>query len=460
MKSQDKHGETAEDEAYLNRETSGLIDAPGPLNQQREELPGAEEHSFRAIYENTPVMMHSIGAGLKIVSVNRIWLEVMGYEESEVIGRKSSEFLTEASRRYAVEVALPKFLKTGSARDVAYQMVKKNGEVIDVLLSAVAVSDANDQFIRSYCYMVDANQHRISDDLWRQLSLVEERNRMSRDLHDTVEHSLIGIMLRMDTARELMDSDPSAARAELESTHALAKLGLDQVSRAVWDLKPLAIDSNPLKDVISRGLSRLSDEGIKTSLEVDGEEPKGIDQRNKLAVIRIVQETLSNIRLHSKATGSKIRLSYNRTHLMLLITDDGLGFDPSTTHSALSPSSRGFGLANMRESARLAGGSVNVSSAPDSGTQVEVCIPYEHHLEHSAGLIEGQSEEERPQLTNRELEVLQILAHGGRNKDVAAKMIVSLPTVKFHINNLYHKLDVRTRAELVHVATQRGLLNV
>ena len=117
---------------------------------------------------------------------------------------------------------------------------------------------------RSYCYAVDVNEHRMSDDLWRQLALVEERNRMSRDLHDTVEHSFIGIMLRMDTVRELMDSDPLAAIAELESTRALAKTGLEQVGRAVWDLQPLSIATNPLRDVISRGISRLRDEGIKT----------------------------------------------------------------------------------------------------------------------------------------------------------------------------------------------------
>ena len=135
-----------------------------------------------------------------------------------------------------------------------------------------------------------------------------------------------------------------------------------------------------------------------------------------------------------------------------------MGFDPSTTHSALSPIRRGIGLANMRESARLAGGSLHVHSAPESGTEVEVCIPFEHKLEQDPHLIKAPLDEERPRLTNRELEVLQILAHGGRNKDIAPKLFVSPATVKFHINNLYYKLDVRTRAELVHVATQRGFL--
>ena len=283
---------------------------------------------------------------------------------------------------------------------------------------------------------------------------------MSRDLHDTVEHSLIGIMLRTETIRELMDSDPLTARAELESAHALAKLGLEQARLAVWDLEPLVITSNPLNNVISRGLSRLDDEGIKASLVVDGEDFQGMDQRNKLAVIRIVQEALSNIRLHSRANRAKVRLSWTPTHLMLLITDDGVGFDPSTTHSALSPTSHGMGLASMRESARLAGGSVQVRSTPEAGTQVEVCIPFEHDPQQDPALIERPLDEEPPRLTNRELEVLQILAGGGRNKDIAAQMFVSLHTVKFHIENLYHKLDVRTRAELVRVATQRGLLPV
>ena len=330
---------------------TGLLPASDTTGQYREVLPHAEEYSF-------PVMMQSLGADLEIISVNPIWLEVLGYEESEVIGRKSSEFLTEVSRSFGVEIALPKFLETGSERDVAYQMVRKNGEVINVLLSAVGIRDAGGEFIGSHCYIWDVNGHWTSDELFRRMSLVEERNRLSRDLHDTVEHSLIGIMLLTDTVRELMGSDPLMARAELESTHALAKAGLEQVRLAVWDLQPLAITSNPLEDVISRGLSRLDDESIKTSFATDGNEPLGMDHRNKLAVIRIVQEALSNIRLHSHAGLVQVRLSYTRSHVILLITDDGVGFDLSMTHCAHSPTSRGFGLASMREAARLAGGSV------------------------------------------------------------------------------------------------------
>ena len=418
----------------------------------------AEEYSFRAIYENTPVMMHSLGTSDQLVRVNRHWLEVMGYEEREVIGHKSSEFLTEASLRHIVEVARPELHKTGSVRDVPYPLVKKNGDVIDFLLSAVAERDANGQFIRSYSYLLDVNEHRTSDELWRQLSLVEERNRMSRKLHDTLEHSLIGIMIRTDSIKELMDSDRSMALAELESTHALARVGLEQTRRAVWDLEPLAITSKRLQEVISRGLTRLSDDGIKTSLTVDDEGHHKMDERNKLAIIRIIQEALSNVRLHARANAVKVRLAYNLTEVVLTIIDDGVGFDLSATHSSTSSASRGIGLANMRESARLAGGSVDVLSTPGSGTQIEVRIPFEHYSGQARDLTGRHSDDEHPALTNRELEVLKILANGGRNKDIAAEMTVSLGTVKFHIENIYRKLDVRTRAELISVAAQQGLL--
>ena len=458
MQGQDELKKGAEIESRSMLGNHGSLEAADVTEPKSEDTSQAEEYSYRTLYENTPVMMHSLGADKQIVCVNHHWLQVMGYEESEVIGRKSEEFLTEASLRYVVEVARPKLHMTGFVKDVPYQLVKKNGDVIDVLLSAVAERDGDGQFIRSYSYLWDVSEHRTSDELWRQFALVEERNRMSRDLHDTVEHSLIGIMLRTETARGLMDSDPLMARAELESTHALAKLGLEQARRAVWDLEPLAITSNPIKDVISRGLSRLADEGIKTSLVVDGEEPHGMDQRNRLAVIRIVQEALSNVRLHSQANTAKVWLSYTRSHLMLRITDDGVGFDLSTTHSALSPTSHGIGLASIRESGRLAGGSVDVRSSPGSGTQVEADIPFENGSEHGAVAIGKPPDHDPPTVTNRELEVLQFLAKGGRNKDIAVEMSVSLHTIKFHIENLYKKLDVRTRAELIRVATQLGIL--
>ena len=116
------------------------------------------EQRYRNLYHNTPVMLHSIDRTGKIISVSNYWLEHLGYQESEVIGRQSLDFLTEKSRSYAQEVILPNFLKTGTCTDVPYQFICKNGQTIDVLLSAIAEKDDSGQVIRSLAVIVDVTQ--------------------------------------------------------------------------------------------------------------------------------------------------------------------------------------------------------------------------------------------------------------------------------------------------------------
>jgi len=125
------------------------------------------EARYRTIYNTTPVMLHSIDREGRLLSVSDFWLETMGYARDEVIGRKSTEFLTEASRRYAEEVALPRYFKTGVARDTAYQFVKKNGEVIDVLLSAISERDETGAIDRSMAVLIDVTEQKRAEEAYR-----------------------------------------------------------------------------------------------------------------------------------------------------------------------------------------------------------------------------------------------------------------------------------------------------
>ena len=130
-----------------------------------------KEERYRSLYENTPVMLHSIDSAGRIISVSNYWLEKLGYDKSEVLGRRSSEFLTEKSRLYATTVDLPNFFETGFCQDIPYQFVKKNGEVMDVLLSAIAERDAAGQIVRTLAVITD----------------VTERNRMEQELFQEKE---------------------------------------------------------------------------------------------------------------------------------------------------------------------------------------------------------------------------------------------------------------------------------
>ena len=132
---------------------------------------------YQHLYENTPVMLHSVNTQGELVSVSNMWLENLGYERHEVLGRKSIEFFTEESQQ-VVQQALPEYFQTGVCVDVPYQMVCKNGKVIDVLLSAILQRDESGQIIRSLTVIIDVTERNIAEKA-RQES--EQRFRLMAD---------------------------------------------------------------------------------------------------------------------------------------------------------------------------------------------------------------------------------------------------------------------------------------
>ena len=245
-------------------------------------LDSAEQY-IDVVFDSAPVMLHSIDKDGRIVKINRRWLAELGYKESEVVGRRSTDFLTDESRARALRDAIPHFWRTGSAHSVGYQFVKNNGEVLELLLDAELVHDAvNRPMGIAALYSCD--------DLveWRQASATIK-----------AIQSLAGVLQ--------CDIDGSSSPP----------------------------DPEPNLESLLAGPSR----------------------------------------------------------------------------------------------------ELQVSVAPISGDRFAP-------------------------LTERELEVLALIAIGARNKEIAGKLSITGHTVKFHIENLHKKLGVRTRAEAVRVATERGLLKM
>ncbi|HEX9924697.1 MAG TPA: PAS domain S-box protein [Anaerolineae bacterium] len=134
--------------------------------QEREKAEQAlrqSEERYRSLYQNTPAMLHSIDQEGRLLEVSNYWLDTLGYERDEVIGRKSVEFLTETSKCLAADVYLPKFYQAGAIKDVPYQFVKKNGEIIDVLLSATSERDEAGNITRSLAVSVDVTEQKRAE---------------------------------------------------------------------------------------------------------------------------------------------------------------------------------------------------------------------------------------------------------------------------------------------------------
>lgn len=142
------------------------------------------ESRFRSLYHNTPAMLHSIDPEGRLVSVSDYWVEVMGYRRDEVIGRRLTDFFTEESRKVAETKIIPRFFETGFLQDIPYQFVKKSGEKIDVLLSAIADRDAKGNIVRSLAVSIDITQRNRAEAALKQAK--EELSLYSKDLERLV----------------------------------------------------------------------------------------------------------------------------------------------------------------------------------------------------------------------------------------------------------------------------------
>jgi len=142
------------------------------------------EGRYRSLYHHTPAMLHSIDPEGRLVSVSDYWVAVMGYSRDEVSGRPLTDFFTTESRQYAETTIFPQFFKNGFCQDIPYQFVKKNGEKIDVLLSAIADRDADGQIKRSLAVSIDVTQRNRAEEALKQAK--EELSLYSKDLERLV----------------------------------------------------------------------------------------------------------------------------------------------------------------------------------------------------------------------------------------------------------------------------------
>ncbi len=142
------------------------------------------ESRYRSLYHHTPAMLHSIDPKGRLLSVSDYWVEMMGYGREEVIGKPLTHFLAPTSRRLAKQEVFPQFFQDGFCKDVSYQFVKKDGQIIDVLLSAIADRDPSGRIQRSLAVSIDMTERKRADEALRLAK--EELSRYSRELEKQV----------------------------------------------------------------------------------------------------------------------------------------------------------------------------------------------------------------------------------------------------------------------------------
>lgn len=209
-----------------------------------------------------------------------------------------------------------------------------------------------------------------------ELTISRERNRLARELHDTLAHSLSAVTVQLEAVRSLWEINPGAALDMLDRADDTARRGLTEARRALQDLR-----ASPLQDLgLSLALRELAKAaadraGASLTLHLPDQNLDNLSPAVEQGVYRIAQETLENIVRHSEAQSIVFRLRQTHDSLSLTISDDGRGIGTEVLQASTAGSQDGLGLRGMKERAALLGGNVEISKQEGQGTLVHLKIP-------------------------------------------------------------------------------------
>ena len=203
----------------------------------------------------------------------------------------------------------------------------------------------------------------------RESAVLTERNRMARDIHDTLAQGFTGIIMQLQAADDALAREGTdAVQSHIARASELARQSLSEARRSVRALRPRALEDVPLATAIHSMIRKLTDgTDIRPEVTVLGK-PWPLVTEWEEELLRIVQEALTNTLKHANASLFEVKLVFEGSGLQLEIHDDGIGFDPTRQYE-------GFGLMGMSERANRIGGKLTVLSLPGKGAEIRVALP-------------------------------------------------------------------------------------
>jgi signal transduction histidine kinase len=199
-----------------------------------------------------------------------------------------------------------------------------------------------------------------------ELATVKERNRLAREIHDNLGHYLTAVNMQLEAALALMETDPSRAAGSLSKAQSLTKEGLAEIRRSIAALRAAPTEDRPLHEAITQLVEETRAAGLDVQYVVEGA-IRPCSAQVEMALYRIAQEGLTNIRKHAHAAQAKLELSYrDGQRISLQMRDNGAGS---------ADASGGFGLIGIQERVKLLGGTFQIDTAKGQGFRLQVEIP-------------------------------------------------------------------------------------
>jgi len=376
-----KHVTVLENDRLVRDEKGEILYIEGALTditerKRVEEALRASEAKFRGLFENLLEGVYQSSPDGRYLTANPAFLRILGYQsEEELLAVDARETWASLEDRDRWTQHLEEH---GEIRNIELVLKRKDGQHVTVLENDRAVRDEQGRLLYREGVVTDITDRKRAEEATirqtRELAVLEERNRMAREIHDGLAQGFTGVVLQLEAAEQALDLQPGEVSNHLNRAKDLARKCLEEARRSVWNMRPLALEDRPLETVLQQEISRFAAPGQEKAIfDISGDK-RELPPDVQVALLRICQESLTNVIRHARATVVTVELIYNPDTVCLKVHDDGLGFDVKAAKKDANRQNR-FGLVGMEERASLLGGTLAIESQKGKGTLVEVRIP-------------------------------------------------------------------------------------
>ena len=335
-------------------------DNPGDARLLREILAEVGAHRFELTHHTT------LAAALNRLSEGGIDVVLLD------LSLPDSDGLDTFARAHSQAPGVPVVVLTGLPDDALAAAALREGAQ-DYLVKGRADPEL---LVRSMRYAMERQQaEEALFEQARELAMLGERNRMAREIHDTLAQGFTGIVIQIEAAEQVIEDSPEEVSGHLIKAKSLARESLQEARRSVWDLLPRALEGHSLEGALEgevKSFPATSEQKVFFALSGTKRQLPG---NVEAALLRVCQESLTNVRRYSDATEVEVSLGFDADSVRLWVRDNGIGFQYESVREKAEGRLGGFGLPGMEQRVQLLGGTFSVKSETGEGTLVEAVVP-------------------------------------------------------------------------------------